>query len=43
MTLRPGVVEVCRGSGDGDDDLHRGGATVEFMKVAIGGILAGFV
>ncbi len=27
-----------------DDDLHTvGGATVEFMKVAIGGILAGFV
>ncbi len=43
MTPPACVVEVCRGSGDGDNDLHRRRSTVEFMKVAIGGILAGFV
>ncbi len=43
MTPPAWCVEVCRGSGDGDDDLHRRRCAVEFMKVAIGGILAGFV
>ncbi len=43
MTPLAWCVEVCRSSGDGDDDLHRRRCEVEFMKVAIGGILAGFV
>ena len=35
------LAEVCRRRGDGHDGLTVGGATVEFLKVAIGGILAG--
>ncbi|SUI04646.1 Na+/H+ antiporter [Salmonella enterica subsp. indica] len=42
--LRSGIAEIrCRG-GDGDDGIYRRRrATLEFFKVAIGGILAGFV
>ncbi|PLB97931.1 Na+/H+ antiporter [Klebsiella pneumoniae] len=41
--LRPGLAQVCRRGGDGHHGLYRWRRTVEFLKVAIGGVLAGFV
>lgn len=41
--LRSGIAEIRRRGGDGDDGLYRRRRDAGIFKVAIGGILAGFV